>query len=94
MKPRLGEPACVVIAIRETRRNGNGSNGKRTGGFPDDGCRTQRGNRFLRREVRDCIDVVEEGTSYRDRVLAVRRLSKLGFRVSFTEDGPRPGALK
>ena len=39
-----------------------------------------------------CVSV-EDGTTYRDRVLAVRRLSRLGFRVSFTENGPRP-ALK
>ena len=50
--------------------------------------------KFSARELWALCAGAEEGTSHRDRVLAVRRLSKLGFRVSFTEDGPRPGALK
>jgi len=36
---------------------------------------------------------IEGGVTYRDRVISLNRLRKLGFRVSFTENGPRP-ALK
>jgi hypothetical protein len=38
-----------------------------------------------------CVSV-NDGTHHRDRVLAMSRLTKLGFRVSFTVDGPRPAA--
>jgi hypothetical protein len=46
------------------------------------------------RELFALCAAVEDGTTYRDRVLAVRRLSRLGFRVSFIPDGPRPGVLR
>ena len=39
--------------------------------------------RITERELFALCAAVEEGTTYRDRVLAVRRLSRLGFRVSF-----------
>ena len=45
--------------------------------------------KFTARELFALCVAVDDGTTYRDRVLAVRRLARLGFRVSFTADGPR-----
>jgi hypothetical protein len=45
--------------------------------------------RITERELFALCAAVDDGTTYRDRVLAVRRLSKLGFRVQFVGMDPR-----
>ena len=46
------------------------------------------------RELFALAAAVEAGTTYRDRMKAVNRLRKLGFRVTFTADGPKPSNLQ
>ncbi len=50
--------------------------------------------KFSIRELLSACTAVQEGTTYRDRVQAVRRLQKMGFRVSFTVDGHGPSELR